>query len=145
MRALLTISLAILLGTIAAAQEPVVADKPAADPPVAKQSSGDEKEKPMSFWMEKKLEYSQAMLRGLVTGDLENVALRAQQMRFVSKVEGWIRKSQPGYKAQLQAFDFATAEMERQARAGNLEGTTLAFQQLTTSCVSCHAMIRNRN
>lgn len=130
MRAILTMTLTLLLGCSVLA-----------DDPVTKKSDKD-KEKPMSFWMEKKLEYSQGMLRGLVVGDLDEVAERARQMRFVSKVEGWIRKGQPGYKAQLQAFDFANMEIERQAKAGKLEGTAMAFQQLTTSCVSCHAMLR---
>ena len=98
----------------------------------------------MSVWMEKKLEYSQEILRGLVTADLERVSRKAEQMRLLSKVEGWVRKGSPGYTAQLKAFDFANQEIQRNARAGKISGATLAFQQLTTSCVSCHTMIRDQ-
>ena len=45
--------------------------------------------------------------------------------------------------AQLQAFQFANAEILRNAKAGNLEAATMGFQQLTISCVSCHKMLRN--
>ena len=102
-------------------------------------------EKPLSFWMEKKMEYAQDILRGLVRGDLDFVAERAEQMRVVSKVEGWIRGKKPGYRAHLQVFQFANSEISRQSRAGNLEGSTMAFQQLTASCVSCHRILRETN
>lgn len=101
--------------------------------------------KPFGFWMEKKLEYSQLMLKGLAIGDLELVNTKARQMRVLSRAEGWIRRGKPGYTAQLQAFNFANAEIERHAKAGNLEGAAMGFQQLTISCVSCHSILRNRN
>ena len=103
-----------------------------------KKESVEQAEKPVSFWMEKKMEYSQTILRGLATGDLEAVAAAAEQMRLLSKVEGFIRGKKPGYRTQLQVFELANREIERQAKANNLEGAAMAFHQLTTSCVSCH-------
>jgi hypothetical protein len=98
---------------------------------------------PVSFWMEKKLQYTQDILRGLVSGDLDDVAEKAEQMRVLSRVEGWIRNRKPGYRAQLQAFELANAEILRNAQADNVDGATIAFQQLTISCVSCHKILRN--
>lgn len=115
----------------------------AADEPQTRKSKAQQEHKPVSFWMEKKLEYTQDILRGLATGDLDDVAEKAEQMRLLSKVEGWIRSRKPGYSSQLQAFEFANAEILRNARADNLDGATIGFQQLTISCVSCHKMIRN--
>lgn len=111
----------------------------------AKKESVDPAKKPVSFWMEKKMEYSQSILRGLVTGELDQVAVTAEQMRLLSKVEGFIRGKKPGYRAQLQVFELANREIERQAKANNLEGAAMAFHQLTTSCVSCHRLIRSTN
>lgn len=102
-----------------------------------------EDSKPVSFWMEKKLAYAQDILKGLATGELELVAERADQMRLLAKVEGWVRSRKPGYRAQFQAFEFANAEILRNARGDNLEGSAMAFQQLTASCVSCHKMLRD--
>lgn len=127
--------LACLLGLVCTA-----ATTPA-DPP----KKPPQKEQPLSFWMEKKMEYSQDILRGLVRGDFEKVAEKAEQMRVVSKIEGWIRGKKPGYRAQLQVFEFANNEILRQSRAKNLEGTTMAFQQMTASCVSCHRILRETN
>jgi hypothetical protein len=117
----------------------------AADEPKNKKTEAKQGHKPVSFWMEKKLDYTQDILRGLVTGDLDDVAEKAEQMRLLSKVEGWIRNRKPGYRAQLQAFEFANAEILRHAQADNVDGATIAFQQLTISCVSCHKMLRNVN
>ena len=93
--------------------------------------------------MEKKLEYTQEILRGLAIGDLASVAEKGEQMRLLSKVEGWIRNRKPGYRDQFQAFEFANAEIVRNAKANNLDGAAMAFQQLTTSCVSCHKLLRD--
>lgn len=116
-----------------------------ADGDDTKKESVKKADKPVSFWMEKKMEYSQSILRGLATGDLKQVANTAEQMRLLSKVEGFIRGKKPGYRIQLQVFELANREIERQAKADNLEGAAMAFHQLTTSCVSCHKLIRSTN
>ena len=127
-----------LLCPLAVAVEP---QKPPAktgpDPTVAKES------KPVSFWMEKKLEYAQEILRGLASGDLDEVSEKAEQMRLLSKVEGWVRHRKPGYTAQFQVFEFANAQLLKNAQIKNLDGASIAFQQLTMSCISCHKMLRD--
>lgn len=100
-------------------------------------------DRPVSFWMEKKLEYSQEILRGLALGDLQIVQEKAEQMRAVSRVEGWVRNGKPGYRPQFQTFELANAEILRNAKAGNLDGAALGFQQLTITCVSCHKLLRD--
>ena len=71
------------------------------------------------------------------------VAEKAEQMRVVSQIEGWVRNRKPGYRAQFQAFELANAEILRNAKADNLDGATIAFQQLAISCVSCHKILRD--
>lgn len=134
----LTIPVTLTIGFLLLISAQVAAQKPSTD-------SDKIEEPPLSFWMEKKIEYSQQMLRGLVTGDLDQVAEKAEQMRLLSKVEGWIRGKKPGYRMQLQVFEFANNEILRQSQHKNLEGTTLAFQQLTAACVSCHRTLRETN
>ena len=123
-----------------------VADEPA-KPAAAEQVKTDTEapaaDHPVSFWMEKKLEYSQDILRGLAIGDMQLVAEKAEQMRVVSRIEGWVRNRKPGYRAQFQAFELANAEILRNAKADNLDGATIGFQQLAISCVSCHKILRD--
>ncbi len=131
--------------TDAAAHTAVQAQATAQAPATAqgKDAKVEVEKKPVSFWMEKKLEYTQDILRGLATGDLELVEEKSEQMRVVSRIEGWVRNRKPGYRAQFQAFQFANAEIQRNAEADNLDGAAIAFQQLTISCVSCHKILRD--
>jgi hypothetical protein len=110
-------------------------------------AAGDEKDaaagqQPMSFWMKKKLDYSQNILAGIATGDFDKIAENAESMRTLSKVEGFVRGRTPGYRTQLQIFEEATNEIVRQANKDNVEGAALAFTQVTISCVNCHKHLR---
>jgi cytochrome c556 len=62
----------------------------------------------------------------------------AEAMQGLSKVEWFIRGKTPGYRTQLKIF----LEIIKQAKQNNLEGSTLAFSQLTISCVNCHKRLR---
>lgn len=99
-------------------------------------------EKPMSFWMKKKLEFSQDMLEALTSGDFKTIEQKARQMNFVGKLEGFARVANVRYTAQLHMFDMSTGELVAQARNKNIQGATLAFNQMTTSCVACHMDLR---
>ena len=96
----------------------------------------------MSFWMKKKLDYSQGILEGISLADFDKIATNAESMRNLSKIEGFVRRPTPGYTAQLQIFDEAASEIFRQANRDNLDGAALAFTQLTVSCVNCHKRLR---
>ena len=110
-------------------------------------SNGDEppagsKDQPVSFWMKKKLDYSQNILAGIATADFDKVAENAQAMRHLSTIEGFIRGRTPGYRTQLHFFEESADEIIRQAKKDNVEGAALAFTQLTVSCVNCHKQLR---
>jgi hypothetical protein len=108
-------------------------------PPKASAESTD---KPTSFWMEKKMEYTQDMLRGLATADFESIGENARQLRLLNKVEGFVRRRHVSYRSQLNIFERTCDEMILHADKENLAGVTLAFNQLTISCVSCHESLR---
>ncbi len=127
------LALASMVVLSAVSQDPIPDDKPA---PVVSA------EHPMSFWMERKLEYSKKILEALTSGQYEEIESNAEQMRLLGKIEGFVRRRSPSYTSHLQSFDFATRELTRQSRDKNIEGATLAFHQLTTSCVGCHRSIR---
>ena len=97
----------------------------------------------MSFWMNTKLNASKSILEALAKGDFEKLKSQAEQMRLIGKLEGFVRRKNPDYKAQLQTFELSNLELVRQAKRHNVEGATLAFNQLTTSCVACHVMLRD--
>lgn len=134
----LMIVLTVLLALFAALITPGFGDqKKAAEPKIKTDEQGK-----ASIWMEAKLGYSQKILASLSKGDLGSVSKNAENMNFMGYLEKWAKAETPAYKQQMSLFQFANEELVRQAKAKNLEGATLAFNQLTVSCVQCHKLIR---
>lgn len=99
-------------------------------------------ERPASFWMEQKLRLSSEVLAGLAEGDFEKIAKNATVMGGLNRVESFVRREPEGYRDQLKQFNMANKALLRAASKENIEGATLAFNQLTVSCVSCHQQLR---
>ena len=112
---------------------------------VAGLASGDEtKKKEPSFWMKQKLKYAQEILNGLAQEDFELVKKNATAMKGLNKLEFFVRQRPEGYRAQLKTFQFSVNELVRTAEDENLDGATLAFTQMTISCVNCHKELRKQ-
>ena len=109
---------------------------------IAQEKQGAPKEQPTSFWMKKKLEYSQNILGGIANADFDKIVENAEAMRGLSKVEGFIRGQTPGYRTQLHIFEESADEIIRQGKKDSVDGAALAFTQLTISCVNCHKHLR---
>jgi len=107
-----------------------------------KKPSEQEKEK-SSRWMKRKLEHAQNILAGLTKADFDLIADNAKSMQFLGYLEKWERADQPAYKRQVVYFEMANQEVIRQAGEKNLAGVTLAYNQLTVSCVQCHKVVRD--
>lgn len=95
-----------------------------------------------SFWMQKKLEYTQNILAGIAKEDYDEINKNAMAMGGLNRIESFVRGRTPGYRTQLRVFQFANDELIRQANKENLEGATMAFTQMTISCVNCHKELK---
>ena len=93
--------------------------------------------------MRQKLRASQEILKGLADGDFESIDANAQSMNLKEHLEKWARAGKPEYQTQLRLFEFADRELIRAASTRNLEAATLAYTQLTISCVNCHKIVRD--
>ena len=107
--------------------------------PVAKKA---DKQASMT-WMQRKLEHSQNILAGLTKADFEMIESSAGKMEDLNYLEQWGRDDLPEYKRQLRYFSDANKELIRQAGKKNIGGATLAYTQLTLSCVHCHNVVRD--
>lgn len=109
-------------------------------------SDGQEKKSPPQVkpdvWMKRKLEFSQEILAGLTEGNFAKVNDFAQMLNFVGYLSAWLRAEEPDYKRQVTYFEFAAKELIRQSKEKNIDGAMLAYNQLTTSCVQCHKVVR---
>ena len=95
-----------------------------------------------SFWMRKKLEYSERILEGLAKEDYEEIGKAARSMRALSHMERWVRAGLPEYRTQLRIFENSNDQLIRAADHDELDGAALAYVQLTLSCVNCHKVVR---
>ena len=96
-----------------------------------------------SYWMQKKLGYSEKILGGLVSRDFDAIAKNAHSMGALSHIEKWVRGNTPEYRAQVRVFQNATEQLSRMAEEKNLDGAALAYVQLSLSCVNCHKVVRD--
>lgn len=111
-------------------------------------SSGDKKsdkdtKKEASVWMKSKAKLSQEILVGLTEGDFDKIKVNAGALNLVHFFESIAPKKSAEYRQQMAMFSTANKELIRQAEEKNIYGATLAFNQLTVSCVQCHVVVRN--
>ena len=132
---LCSITLAASIGS-SAGDEPAGTTTPSTKPA--------EKREP-SFWMKKKLEYSQQIIAGLTSDDFEAIRRSAQAMNNLGQIEGWVHAGRADYRTQLAIFHDANQQLISQADDKDVDGATLAFVQLTLSCVNCHKVVRDAN
>jgi hypothetical protein len=102
-----------------------------------------QKEKPASIWMKMKLAATQNILAGLTKGDFDAIEKNASSMLFVDHLEKWLRADTPGYSMRLKEFEYANKSLKLAAHEKNIDGATIAYVQLTLSCVECHKLIRD--
>lgn len=93
--------------------------------------------------MRAKLEFSKSIMDGLAVNDFGKIEEGAVAMRGLNEVEHFVRRRSPAYTAQLNVFRIATDGLVQSAQEKNLDGATLAFTQMTTSCVNCHRVLRS--
>jgi hypothetical protein len=109
---------------------------------LARADDGKAQTQEPSIWMKQKLTASQNILAGLTKGDFEAIEKNAQSMIMVGYLEKWIRADIPGYQNSMKAFEYANKSLKLAAREKNLDGATIAYIQLTISCVQCHKIVR---
>jgi hypothetical protein len=93
----------------------------AAEQPAATTIEQKTDERQPSFWMRKKLDYSQNILAGIATADFDKIVENAQAMQALGKVESFVRGSTPGYRTQLQIFEESNQEILYQATRDNVD------------------------
>lgn len=113
--------------------------------PAATSQGGDDKDikKKANIWMKAKLEFSRQILEGLTDGDFDKIGQNARALNVAGFFDALFRPKNPDYKHQIVLFVSANDEIIRQAKAKNLLGATLAYNQLMVSCVQCHQILRD--
>ncbi len=91
--------------------------------------------------MKKKLEFSKNILDGLVTEDFSKILENAEALNKLGRTK-WLENESAAYRTQNQVFWFTTGTLVLTAKEKNIDGATLAYTQMTHSCVNCHKLLR---
>jgi hypothetical protein len=142
---LLLIVVGAFLGTAWSLYVPVsVADEEAA--PAAKEESRKKpgnKKIAMKVFMRKKLEASQSVIEGLALEDFDLIASGAKQLKTTSAAAEFLVIRDPLYSEYADEFRRIIEKMEKAAKEKRIDGATLAYMDMTMSCVECHKYVRN--
>jgi hypothetical protein len=92
--------------------------------------------------MAAKLLHSQKVLEGIAVGDFKKIEQSAEELVELTKTEEWLMQKVPRYEVFTNDFRRSTETLIRKAKDKNMDGTTLAFFEMTVSCVRCHQHVR---
>lgn len=114
--------------------------------------SAQQKEKPdapaqpnEAMVMQVKLKRSQTLLEALAKEDYKTLEDSAESLVRISDSTAFLRAYKTAeYEFQAQVFRRSAVALSAKAKDKNLDGATLAYTEMTLSCVKCHAYFRTQ-
>ena len=92
--------------------------------------------------MKAKLGHAQEVLRGIALEDYDVILANAVKLNRLSQGTGWYTRQTPEYELFTAELRRHTDALIKAAKNRNLDAASLAYFQLTVSCVSCHKYLR---
>ena len=93
--------------------------------------------------MRQKLHASNLILEGLCTEDLALVNKGAETLMKMSKEEKWRVSNDMMYRRYSTEFGHAVEELQKEATDNDMDGTSMAWVNVTMKCLKCHEWVRN--
>ena len=93
-------------------------------------------------FMMRKLDSSRDIVAGLATEDYQKIAKSAQDLMLLSHEADWNVFQTPEYLRMSSEFRGSAERLRDHANAKNLDGSTLAYFEVTLNCVRCHKYVR---
>jgi len=92
--------------------------------------------------MQRKLKHAQKVLEGLAINDFDKIAENAEELMTISKLNEWKVVKTPRYATYSDEFQENVQKLIKNAKDKNLDGATLAYMEMTSSCIKCHKHVR---
>jgi len=92
--------------------------------------------------MQRKLKHAQKVLEGLAINDFDKIAENGEELIAISKLAEWKSVKTPRYATYSDEFREIVEKLVKNAKDKNLDGATLAYLEMTSSCVKCHKHVR---
>jgi hypothetical protein len=105
-------------------------------------ASGDAR---MQAIMRTKLSNTQALLKGIVTTDYKEIDRAAAGLARISEMEivSWQNPPKREYAQQAMLFMTSVDDLKEASAHRDIEGVGAAYSTLITTCVHCHAYVRD--
>jgi hypothetical protein len=110
-------------------------------------ANGQDKKQPdrdeiLAAMMQKKLKSAHLVLDGVAIADFKKVQTGGEELIKLAKSETWQLIRSPHYERHSADFVHRTETLVKKAKEKNIDGTALAYVEMTLSCVRCHTYVR---
>jgi cytochrome c556 len=92
--------------------------------------------------MQRKLKHAQKVLEGLAINDFDKIAENGEELLAISKLAEWKAVKTARYTIYSDEFRETVEKLVKSSKDKNLDGATLAYLEMTSSCVKCHKHVR---
>ena len=100
-----------------------------------------EKDKKLTV-MERKLKHAQVMLEGLALKDFDKIEKSADELMQCVKEATWRINDTDKYLMYSNDFIRHIEGLQKAAKKKNIDSATLAYVEMTLTCVKCHEHLR---
>lgn len=95
-----------------------------------------------SKFMRAKVDHSKQIVEGLAMENYDAIAQNAQDLMLLMNESMWNAFQTPEYVAMSGEFKAAAEHLREAAHTKNIDGATLAYFEVTLTCVRCHKYVR---
>jgi hypothetical protein len=99
-------------------------------------------EQPKDNLMKQKLVHSQQLLEGIALADFAKIEKNADDLISLSHKAAWRVLQTPDYTRYSDEFRRGCDGIIKMAKQKNIDGASLAYVQVTLTCVNCHKHVR---
>lgn len=111
----------------------------------AEDKQGKEKSpSPEKQIMADKLKNAQTLLEGMALGDFAKIQKSAETLMSLSKKAEWFVIKTDKYENFSNEFRRSLETMQQKCKDKNLDGATLAYVEMTMTCMKCHKYCREQ-
>ena len=126
-----------------AATQKAVAKKNATAKQKKEEEGEDDDDAPLSVFMQQKLDASSEILKGLMIEDYKLIQKNADVLLKMSRQERWRASNDMMYLQNSNQFRNTVEELRTKAIRKSTDGASLAWVNVTMSCIQCHNWVRN--
>lgn len=92
--------------------------------------------------MREKLMHAEDLVGAVVLGNHARIEQSAAELVRLSEATTWSPLQTPQYLNHASQFRVAAETLADEARARDIDGVSLAYMEMTLSCVQCHKHVR---